>query len=858
MVVDSAGNIYIVGYTASTAGFPTTAGAFSTTCQNCNTSVGSDDAFVIKLNSAFVQLYGTFLSGNDDDEGYSIAADDSGNAYVTGFTNSSNFPVTNGSTLKSLVGNAFVTEINPQGNGLVFSTFLGGSAREFGQAIALDSAASPNIYLHGYSYSTDSPVVGTPITTPPAVMYHSTNGGTGWSAGTGVKSLDVKAIVVDKSNPGTVYAGAIGGLYKSADSGATWTATPISVGLSFNPANVPGDYVQGLAIVPNITPGLPATLYAGSRFFGVQQSTDGGATWAAINSGLTNQNVLSLAVNANGTLVFGGTSGSGVLRYSTVSGTSTALTTTGLANKTINALVYDANADTLYAGTNNGVYQLLTASGSPISWNTFTQNLTSGTVTALAEDSNATPNLYAATFGGGLFRTSTGVDNWSKVNGSGGTALGTLLLRALAVDPSNANNIYVGGRNGVFKSADGAATWAAINAGLTANSAYAITVDPANGANVYAGMGNHMAFVTKLTPGGASTSFASQFGGTSGVTEPLALAVDGSGNMYIAGETVAPSNMPSPLVGPQSTLAGPNLDGFVSKINSSGAVVWDRYLGSPESDDFITGVGVDNSSNVYVTGFTAGTFPVTANAYQSTLNGPIGVASDVFLTKLDTSGANLLYSTYFGGTGDDWAYSLAMFGNTGQVGIAGESTSRDIAGGNGIQPLNLDGDTALYAQFDTTKSGAASLVNWTFLGGSTGFEFANSVAVDSSKSVYLTGATWSTDFPITGNAIHTTLSSAPDAFFAKLASNGNTSDVALTMTTSSPTVFSGQAYSYTLTVTNNGSSPAPLASSVQVFDLLPANVTLTSTPCTTQGTCTGSLVAGAKVVCSIGSLASGA
>jgi hypothetical protein len=220
VAVDGSGNIYIVGYSASTTGFPTTTGAFSQTCGGasvtCNTSSGSDDAFVIMLNSAFVQLYGTFIGGNDDDEAYSIAVDSAGNAYITGFTNSSDFAGTTPGALKSFMGNAFVTEINPQGNSLVFSTLIGGSAREFGLGIALDSLPTPNIYLNGYSWSTDFPVVGTPITTPPAVMYHSTNGGTGWSAGAGVTSLDVKAIVADKSNPGTVYAGAIGGLYKSA------------------------------------------------------------------------------------------------------------------------------------------------------------------------------------------------------------------------------------------------------------------------------------------------------------------------------------------------------------------------------------------------------------------------------------------------------------------------------------------------------------------------------------------------------------------------------------------------------------------------------------------------------------------
>ncbi|MGI9100919.1 MAG: SBBP repeat-containing protein [Terriglobales bacterium] len=878
VAVDGNGNIYLAGYSASNSGFPPAGvpAGVSTTCggvpNGCSTAVGADDAFIIKLNSSFVPQYGTFIGGNNDDEAYSIAVDGSGNAYITGFTNSNNFPGALNSPLQSFMGNAFVTEVNAAGNSIAFSTLIGGTARDFGQAIAVDN--SGNIYLNGISLSSDFPAIGPAITTPPPVINISTNGGTSWTAPTtGPTALDIKAVVVDRlsngtgGNPGTLYAGAIGGVYKSIDSGATWSRLPISAELSFNTTQVPGDFVQALAIVPSISQGLPATLYAGSRFFGVQRSTDGGSTWTQITSGLANTDVLSLAVNPNNTSqVFAGTSGGGVFMSSNAdtTGTWTQLTTSGLSNnssRTVNSLVYDKTTNTLYAGTNNGVFQNV-APGVASTWNSFSTGLTNTRVIALADDQTGSPNLYAATFGGGLFKTPISpFTTWTSANGSGGTAIGTLLLRTVAVDPSNSAIIYAGGRNGLFKSTNSGGAWSNLNTtGMTSKAPYSIAVDPANGSNLYVGMGNHMSFLAILAQGG-SVTYAAQFGGTSGVVEAYGLAVDGAGNIYHAGATVAQS-MPGPFpAGAPTTIAGPNFDGFVAKINLSNSptpVVWDRLLGSPESDDFITGVAVDGSGKVYVTGYTAGTFPVTGTAYQTTLSGPVGVADDVFLTKLDSTGANLLYSTYFGGTGDDLAYSLALMPTTGQVAVAGESTSFDIPGGNG-QSLNQDGDTGLLAAFDTTKSGAASLINWSFLGGRTSNEYINSVAVDGSGNLYMTGTTWSTDFPTTTGALQTVASTAPDAFFSKLSSNGNTSDLQLSMTKNvGGVVFAGQPYTYTITVHNLNSSPTPSAANVAVEDLLPSVETFSSVT-SSQGSCfNNQLGVGMKVKCSLGALASGA
>lgn len=159
LAIDAPLNIVTTGNTDS-ADYPTTNGAFQTTC-------GTDgDATVTKLNSSgsltfTAPDYSACLGGGDDDVGVGVTADSSGNAYVTGSTSSSDFPVVNPFQASNLtpVGDftAFVTKVNPTGSALVFSSFLGGSNTDFGESIAIDKQSPPNLYLTGTALSLDFP-----------------------------------------------------------------------------------------------------------------------------------------------------------------------------------------------------------------------------------------------------------------------------------------------------------------------------------------------------------------------------------------------------------------------------------------------------------------------------------------------------------------------------------------------------------------------------------------------------------------------------------------------------------------------------------------------------------------------------
>jgi len=158
IALDSSGNAYVVGATASTD-FPTTPGAFQTTFGG-----GETDAFVTKVNplgSALV--YSTYLGGSDRDEGYGIAVDGlpSPNAYLTGATRSTDFPVIPGAIQPAFAGgtgfDVFVTKLDPTGSALIYSTYLGGPDVDYGKAIAVDALPNPNAYVTGTTASTTFP-----------------------------------------------------------------------------------------------------------------------------------------------------------------------------------------------------------------------------------------------------------------------------------------------------------------------------------------------------------------------------------------------------------------------------------------------------------------------------------------------------------------------------------------------------------------------------------------------------------------------------------------------------------------------------------------------------------------------------
>jgi YVTN family beta-propeller protein len=151
IAVDEAGQAYVTGSTSSDD-FPTTPGVFDDSLN------GEADTFILKLNPAGTALsYATYLGGSDDDRALGLAVDDTGHAYATGITDSSDFPLTPGAADDNFeMTEAYVVKLSPDGSQVVYATYLGGEVFEYAQDIAVDGQGSA--YVAGYTASDDFPV----------------------------------------------------------------------------------------------------------------------------------------------------------------------------------------------------------------------------------------------------------------------------------------------------------------------------------------------------------------------------------------------------------------------------------------------------------------------------------------------------------------------------------------------------------------------------------------------------------------------------------------------------------------------------------------------------------------------------
>ena len=245
------------------------------------------------------------------------------------------------------------------------------------------------------------------------------------------------------------------------------------------------------------------------------------------------------------------------------------------------------------------------------------------------------------------------------------------------------------------------------------------------------------AFITKLAPSGSKLAYSTYLGGSAAEGGyGVAVASDGS-NAYASGITLSSD---FPVASPyQPTNRGGGGDAFVTKFTTSGSgLVYSSYFGGTLRD--VGGdLTVDASGNLYHTGTTSSfDFPV-ANALQATNGG----GSDAFITKLSPTGTTLLYSTYLGGSGDEIG-STCKLDSEGNLYTTGGTRSTNFPAFNAIQSTLGGGQDA----YVTKQNAPGSVLSYaTYLGGS-GDDFGRLITVDGAGVVYVTGETYSTDFPL--------------------------------------------------------------------------------------------------------------
>jgi hypothetical protein len=217
-------------------------------------------------------------------------------------------------------------------------------------------------------------------------------------------------------------------------------------------------------------------------------------------------------------------------------------------------------------------------------------------------------------------------------------------------------------------------------------------------------------FVTKLNASGSALVYSTYLGGTE-YDSPRGIAVDAGGNAYVTGETLSP-DFPTTTGAFRRTYSG-NYDIFVTKLTAAGsALAYSTFLGGTQVDNGER-VAVDAGGNAYVLGFSSSLdFPTTAGAFDRTSNGDF----DVTLTRLNQSGSGLVYSTYLGGQGSDSGGGLAV-NDAGEAYVSGGTGSPDFPATAGALHTPPDGSDNFVTRFNAAGS---ALVYSAVFGGSAG------------------------------------------------------------------------------------------------------------------------------------------
>ncbi|MBI4574248.1 MAG: SBBP repeat-containing protein [candidate division NC10 bacterium] len=428
---------------------------------------------------------------------------------------------------------------------------------------------------------------------------------------------------------------------------------------------------------------------------------------------------------------------------------------------------------TFNGGSHDIFVTKVNAAGTGLLYSTYLGGTNDDQATAIAVDSAG--NAYVAGFTrSSLFPTTpgafdrtynTGGDAFvTKVNAAGtGLVYSTFLggsfnEQATAVAVDSGGNAYVAG-------------WTQSPNFPTTNGAF----DPRLRFD-----GENHGFVTKVNAAGTGLVYSTYLKG-SFTEQATAVAVDSGGNAYVAGFAFS-SDFPTTPGAYQPSLRGIS-DAFVTKVNPTGTdLVYSTFLGGSSADQAVA-ITLDDGGNAYVAGFAfSSDFPTTPGAYQPSLRG----ISDAFVTKVNPTGTDLVYSTFLGGSSDEQAAAIAV-DDGGNAYVAGDTASGDF-------PMTVDGSFLTYgggssdaflAQLNPTGT---DLVYSTFLGGSSD-EQAAGIALDGGGNIYVAGFTGSSDFPATSGALNPTFAGGPsDAFVVKIDGSRQTFRLSASVTPGGGTV----------------------------------------------------------------------
>jgi hypothetical protein len=377
--------------------------------------------------------------------------------------------------------------------------------------------------------------------------------------------------------------------------------------------------------------------------------------------------------------------------------------------------------------------------------------------------------------------------------------------RPLVIDPVLIYSTYLGGSDvdvgrGIAVDSHGSA----YIAGITASTNFP-TANPYQptfaGGSQFGVFRSGDAFITKISPSGALV-YSTYLGG-SDADGAFSVAVDSTGSAYVAGLT---GSSDFPTVNAFQTKKAGGLsnatDNFITKLSPDGSkLAYSTYLGNATFnlyDGFfpMIGIAVDSVGSVYLAGATQGVNFPTVNALQSKYGGGL---SNAFVTKINSSGSSLVYSTYLGGSDFDWANGIAV-DSQGNAYVTGQAESSDFPTVNALQPSSGGGFDAFITKIN---AGGSGIVYSTYLGGS-GTDGGIGIAVDSAQNAYVTGFSASSNFPLV-HALQPHFGGSPpvpDGFVAKVNAGGS----ALVYSTYLSCLINTMTYGFAIAVDSVGNA----------------------------------------------------
>jgi hypothetical protein len=291
--------------------------------------------------------------------------------------------------------------------------------------------------------------------------------------------------------------------------------------------------------------------------------------------------------------------------------------------------------------------------------------------------------------------------------------------------------------------------------GLSWNSSYPTS----SGAYQKTVKGNSDGILTKMNDDCTAVIFSTFYGGAQW-EEPRGLDYDADGNIYIAGETIS-TDFPVTAMAYQKTAGGNSqADAFVLKFSPDGSqLIFSTYLGTAQADQ-AKDLKIDPSGFVFVIGEArSSAFPITANAVQKTYSGgPV----DGFLTVFSPDGKDIVYSTFIGGTGDDFPRKIQLDGDF--LYIVGHTRSTNFpVTANAYQKTIGGNRDAFLIKY---RGQGTEILFSTFIGGSLD-DSGIGMCLDANKNIIFTGNTFSTNYPVTNDAVQKTLAGEDDVMVTK-------------------------------------------------------------------------------------------